>query len=57
MDNIPTKKEIDAKALETHDLWLVAIEAKRAAAACEEELKDMRYTYYLARALALNIGE
>jgi hypothetical protein len=57
MDNIPTKKELDAKAEETHALWAKANEARCIAAACEEELKDMRYTYYLAKALALNVEE
>ena len=46
MDNIPTKEELDTKAEETHSLWLVALEAKRVASACEEELKEMRYQYY-----------
>lgn len=46
MDNIPTKKELVAKAEEVHALWWVALEAKRAAAACEEEYKEMRYKFY-----------
>ncbi len=46
MDNIPTKKELDAKAEEVHVLWLEAREATRTASACEEEYKEMRYTYY-----------
>lgn len=57
MENIPTKEELDAKAKEAHDLWSAALDAKRIAAACEEDLKDMRYTYYLARSLTLDIGE
>ena len=49
MDNIPTKKELDTKAEEVNSLWLVVLKAKRIAAACEEEFKDMRYRFYLAR--------
>ena len=57
VNNIPTKEELGAKAEEVHNLWRIALEAKRIAAACEEEFKDMRYTYYLATALALNTEE
>ena len=49
MDNIPTKEELDAKAEEVHALWLKARKVSRDAAACEEELKEMRYQYYLNR--------
>lgn len=42
----PTKKELDAKANETHALWVKANEAGRIAAACEEEFKEMRHRYY-----------
>ena len=37
MDNIPTKEELDAKLEETNTLWGKANEARRIAAACEEE--------------------
>lgn len=46
MDNIPTKKELDAKAEEVHTLWLKELEARREAAACEDEYKEMRFRYY-----------
>jgi len=46
MDNIPTKKELTAKAAEAHALWLKARKANRTAAACEEEYKEMRYKFY-----------
>ena len=55
MDGIPTKEDLDAKAKETHDLWSAALEAKRIAAACEEEFKNMRYRYYLAKTLAIDV--
>lgn len=52
MDNIPTKEEIATKEEEVNALWLEANKARRIAAAAEEELKEMRYSYYLAKPLA-----
>ena len=49
MDNIPTKEELDAKAEEVHALRLKELEAKRIAAACEEDLKDMRHRFYSSK--------
>lgn len=57
MDNIPTKKELNAKLEEVDALWLKVSEVRRAAATCEEEYKDMRYSYYLATALVFNTEE